>query len=262
MAASAPLLPRAEDAPLLSPGDPLPVEVVRPDAPNTVLLTCEHAGLAIPSCLGDLGVADADLRDHVGWDIGAAQVCRRMARRLDAAAVLQPYSRLVVDCNRPPEAVDFVPALSHGVAVPANEGISGRDRARRLEIFVPYQSEISCRIARPRVRIALSIHSFTPVLSRRTRPWDVGFLFRKDTATSAYLAETLAALAPGATIGLNEPYSIDDASDWFVPRHGEPSGVPHALVEIRNDHLRKPEGCALWADLLAECVICFLETRR
>ena len=64
---------------------------------------------------------------------------------------------------------------------------------------------------------------------------------------------------PGLTIGLNQPYQVDDTSDWFVPRQAEPRGLPHSLIEIRNDHIRDAAGQTLWAERLAGLMPMFLK---
>lgn len=237
---------------LLGPGDPAPVLSLNPLGKAPLLLVCEHAGQAAPARLGGLGVAQDAFDAHIGWDIGAAEVTRRLSAALDAPAVMQAYSRLVIDCNRPPTAADSVPEISDGRAIPGNRGLSPADRQARIdEIFTPYQDALAARLDRPEIRATVSIHSFTPRMNGVDRPWDIGFLFRRDGATSARLAETLAAHAPGLTIGMNEPYQIDDESDWFVPQIGEARGLPHSLIEIRNDHIGSAAGQALWADRLS-----------
>ena len=62
------------DTGLLGPDDPAPVELHRETGASDFVLTCEHAGQAIPGKLGDLGIAQADLDRHIGWDIGALEV--------------------------------------------------------------------------------------------------------------------------------------------------------------------------------------------
>ena len=49
---------------------------------------------------------EADLARHIAWDIGIAGVGRQLADRLDACLIMQPYSRLVIDCNRPPGSAE------------------------------------------------------------------------------------------------------------------------------------------------------------
>jgi len=242
---------------LLGPGDPVPVEILNDGADHPLLLVCEHAGRAIPARLGDLGLDAAARATHIGWDIGAAAVTRRLAEALGAPAVLQPYSRLVIDCNRPLDAPDSVPEASGGVVIPGNAGrpMAG---ARAREIFVPFQAEVT-RLADARERRALlAIHSFTPSLRGAERPWEVGLLYRADAESSGRLAALLSARRPAMLIGMNQPYTIEDESDWFVPRHGERTGLPHSLIEIRQDLIGNEAEQAAWADLLAEVINDFL----
>ena len=100
---------------LLDPGEPPPVEICNQAGAAPLLLTCDHASRAIPRALAKLGLADAVIARHIGWDIGAAAVTRRLAPLLDAPAVLAGYSRLVIDCNRPPEDASSIPVASDGV---------------------------------------------------------------------------------------------------------------------------------------------------
>lgn len=245
---------------LLDPQDPPPAEVVNAPSDHPLLLVCEHAGKAIPRALKDLGIAEKDRESHVGWDIGAEAVTRMISKALGAPAVLQPYSRLVIDCNRPPDAADAIPDVNHGVQVLGNRDLTESARAARVaEIFEPFQATVAhCLEQHPR-RIVLSIHSFTPMLNGQPRPWHIGFLFRKDNETSTRLGRFIQDAQPQLTIGMNEPYQIDDASDWFVPHHGEASGLPHSLIEIRNDLIGDVQGQRTWADILTVAINRYLK---
>lgn len=245
---------------LLGAQDPSPAEVVNEASDHPLLLVCEHAGNLVPQALNGLGIAEKDRHSHVCWDIGAEAVTRILAEALGAPAVIQPYSRLVIDCNRPPDATDSIPEVNHGVQVPGNRGLSGADRAARIaEIFDPFQATVANQLERQRRRIVLSIHSFTPRLGGKFRPWHIGFLFRQDVQTSTHLARFMADAQPELTIGMNQPYQIDDASDWFVPQHGEASGMDHSLVEIRNDLIGNVQGQQKWADILIAAINRYLK---
>jgi len=240
---------------LLSPYDPAPAEVLRGASKEKVVLVCEHAGLAVPKRLGDLGLGAEDREKHIGWDIGAGAVARRMAEILDAPTVLQAYSRLVIDCNRPPDAPDAMVEISDGIAVPGNMSLGKRDRSARIkEVFDPFQAKVTALLTSAPRRAVFSIHSFTPWLGGNKRPWDVGFLFRADSRTSHELRRFLLEAEPSLLIGMNQPYQIDDASDWFVPHHGEAAGLAHSLIEIRNDLILDERGQARWADRLAGAI--------
>ena len=245
---------------LLLQTDPKPVEIINEDSTHPLLLVCEHAGQAIPSRLGDLGISQAALDSHIGWDIGAANVTRQMARTLNTPAVLQRYSRLVIDCNRPVDAPGAIPEISDHVEIPGNCAMAASERTTRVtEIFEPYQKVVGALLRKPSRRIVLSIHSFTQTMNGQHRPWEIGFLFRKDTETSRRLGQFVQDTLPDLTIGLNEPYQINDASDWFVPQHGEAKGIPHSLIEIRNNQIDTAQGQAFWAKTLVGVVELYLK---
>ncbi|GAB4347201.1 MAG: N-formylglutamate amidohydrolase [Oricola sp.] len=252
-----------EQSVLLGPDDPHPVEVVNPASEHPVLLVCEHAGQAVPSRLGDLGLPAGEIERHIGWDIGAESVARHMAGILGCTLVVQRYSRLVIDCNRPPHAHDSMPAISDGTTIGGNLALRDHDREARIaEIFHPFHDAVTAHLDRVPRTAAVSIHSFTPEMRGVARPWDMGFLYRKDERTSSELAGHVRALRPETVIGMNEPYTVDDLSDWFVPQHGEARGLPHSLIEIRNDHVEHAEGQVLWAELLASVLSRWLEGER
>jgi predicted N-formylglutamate amidohydrolase len=82
------------------------------------------------------------------------------------------------------------------------------------------------------------------------RSWHAALLYNRDPR----LARSLLALLkqePGLIVGDNEPYFVSDATDYTIPVHGERSGLPHALIEIRQDLITQESGQRQWADLLA-----------
>lgn len=238
---------------LLRSGDPAPFEVVRPNAASPWLLVCEHAGRAVPKVLGDLGVPPARMDRHIASDIGAEGLTRALSERLDATAVLQPYSRLVIDCNRPAHAPDLIPAVSDGVPIPANLDLSETGRAARLAaIHGPFHAAVAAILDAGTAKALVAIHSFTPRLAEgMERPWDAGFCCNRDCRLARALLVEVSRLAPAACLALNEPYGVDDAGDHTIPVHGEARGLPHVLVEVRNDRIGDAAGQRRCAGLLA-----------
>ena len=238
-----------------SPAVPAVFETVNGADDATMLLVCDHASAAIPSGLGDLGLAAADRFCHVAWDIGAAEVTRRLAARLGSPAVLAGSSRLVIDCNRQPGDPSSIPAVSCGVAVPGNHAVDEAEARRRAENwFWPYHTEIGNRIGRlwrgggaPAV---VAIHSFTPrIRGGGARPWHVGVLWNRDPRMAAPI---LAALAtrPGLVVGDNQPYSGREIN-YTLDTHAGAAGLPNLSFEIRQDLVADAAGCDAWADILA-----------
>ncbi len=246
---------------LLTSADPDPVEVIYPDSTSPVLLLCEHAGRAIPATLNGLSISREVLDSHRGWDIGAETVARKLADRLGAPLILQRYSRLVIDCNRPPCGEGSMVEESDGAFIPGNSDVSTWEREARIdEIFSPFERAITEQFAQHLRRCAFSIHSFTPHFGGQSRPWHAGFLTRTHPDTAAQLMASIQTAAPQAKLALNEPYQIDDASDWFIPVHAEPRGIPHCLVEIRNDLIGTDDGAMRWAELLGTAITDVLES--
>ena len=240
---------------LLQPHDVPPVGHLHQQANTPLLLVCEHSGNVLPAQLGTLGLSQSERQSHIGWDIGALAVARELASTLPGELIYQRYSRLVVDCNRPLGVPDFIPEASSGVSVPGNVCLSDTQRAQRIrEIWQPFSDSIEQtlddREQRSVPTVLVCIHSFTPTLNGVDRPWHMGLLFNRDDALATVLAHHLRVEAPDAVIGMNEPYVVADDEDSTIPRFGEARGIPHVLIEIRNDLIRNTAGQARWGHVL------------
>ncbi len=240
---------------LLRPGDPPPFEVVNPDGAGRVVLIADHAGRAIPAALGGLGLDAAALARHIAWDIGIGDVTRRLARRLDAPAVLAGYSRLVIDCNRRLDDPTSIAQESDDVPVPGNRALAAADReARAAAVFAPYHAAIQGVIdGRRRAGIVpalVSMHSFTPVMNGFERPWHVGILWNRDPRLPQALLRRLGAESD-LCVGDNEPYSGRLGQGYSIHRHGADNGLAHVLIELRQDLIDTRHGAEAWSGRLA-----------
>lgn len=233
-----------------------PVISVNENGPSPVVLVCEHAGKVIPQALGDMGLSADDLSRHIAWDIGAEAVSRKLAEALDAPLLLQRYSRLAYDCNRPPESPDAMPVRSETTRVPGNEKLTAADRLARIrEIYRPFHDKVARlldeRAARGMTSLLVTLHSFTPVYKGVRRKLDLGILHDRD----ARLADDLLAVfgrARDIVVRRNEPYGPDDGVCHTLNLHAEPRGIPYAMLEIRNDLIAQAAGQEQWAKRLAE----------
>jgi predicted N-formylglutamate amidohydrolase len=239
---------------VLSAGDPEPVRVLNAGGRSPLLLVCDHAGRGVPRALGDLGVGVADWDRHIAWDIGAAGVCEKLAPLLDAVCVTQVYSRLVIDCNRPPGHPTSIPPVSDGTVIAGNAGLAAADaKAREVAIFWPYHAAIAAeldrRAAAGQPAGVIAVHSFTPVFGGVARPWQAGVLHNRAPALGLALARLMA--AEGLLVGDNEPYQLGDDSDYTIPVHAERRGLPYVELEIRQDLIAGADGQAEWAERLA-----------
>ncbi len=240
---------------LLEPGEPDPVSVLREHGASPFVLTADHAGKRIPARLGTLGIAASERDRHIAWDIGIAGVTERLSSALDAAAVLQTYSRLVIDCNRDPSWPSAIPAISEFTEIPGNRDLSPADRAARADaVFHPYHDRIALLLdARATARkrtILVAMHSFTPVFKGEPRAIEIGVLFFRRTGLVSIMLDLLRD-EDDLTVGENAPYAISKDSDYSIPFHGERRGLEHVELEIRQDLIATETGQAAWADRLA-----------
>ncbi len=240
---------------LLLPSEPPAVEVVNATGCGDFFLICDHASPRVPARLGDLGLCQEDRLLHIGWDIGAQALARRLSVLLSAPLVLSGYSRLVIDCNRPLDAKSSVPATSGGILIPGNAAISPAEAAERAAAcFWPYHDQIrrllDQRRAAGRRTVLLSLHTFTPRLLGQERPWTVALLYMKERERSRRTAGLfIQALRrdPSLVVGDNQPYQITEGGDYGIPIHGEGRDLPCALIEVRQDGVATEEGADAWA---------------
>ena len=240
---------------LLGSAEVPPVHQYNAAGRSPFLLTCDHYGRLIPRVLGDLGRPESELVRHIAWDIGIAGVAEALSDHLGAHLVAQRYSRLVIDCNRPPAAASSIPMISEATTIPGNDGIA-RDaaEARRRQIFDPYHQridEIIDRRARQGIATVLvSLHSFTPVYAGVARPWHIGTLYNRDRILPPLLLAALCAEGD-LVAGDNEPYAVRDETDYTIPVHGEARGITNSGIEIRQDLIADQSGEQQWAERLA-----------
>jgi predicted N-formylglutamate amidohydrolase len=239
---------------LLGPDEPPAFQIVREHGRSAYFLTCDHGGNLLPRALGTLGLSPLDLQRHIAWDIGAAALARRLADALDAFLIVQTYSRLVIDCNRPLHSPCSVTPLSELTPIPGNQHVSTAEAdARRRQIFQPYHDRISAELdardALGRPTILVAVHSFTPEFKGESRPWHVGILYNRDARLARILLKFFRDES-GLVVGDNQPYSAGDESDYAVPIHGERRSIPHVELEVRQDLLADEYGQTAWAQRL------------
>lgn len=236
-------------------GELPPVSVRHPGARSPFLLIGDHAGREVPAALDNLGLPEAELTRHIGWDIGVAELGARLADALDACFIAQRVSRLVIDCNRDPGRPDAICEVSDGTRVPGNAALSAADRQMRIDqVFAPYhrriEDEISARTARGQATLLVALHSFTPAMAGAPRPWRYGILHLGASPFSDAMLHTLRdRLGPDA-VGDNQPYRMDE-TDYTIPHHAMAHGLDYVELEVRQDLLADPAGVQAATDLLA-----------
>lgn len=243
---------------LIGPADPPVFEIHNRNGSAQLIIACDHASAAVPARLDRLGLDSGFFEQHIAYDLGAAAVARRVADLVDARAVLGGYSRLVVDLNRNLSDSSAVPALSDGILVPGNLGLSAGERQERVRaLYGPYHEAVGKQLEEilgsRGGAVLVSIHSFTPTLHGIDRPWEMGVLWDADSRLALPLLELLRR-DTGIRVGDNEPYSGRHPADYTIDVHGEANGLACAGVEIRQDLIVREQGQERFAQILAGAI--------
>ena len=227
------------------------VEILRCDGASPVVLVCEHAAHRIPPELNDLGLSEDARFSHIAWDPGAAELARAMSAELDAVLVSSTVSRLVFDCNRPPEAADSIPARSEAFDVPGNSSLTTAMRQARIQTYYePFHDALAAQIAWKGSPVVITVHSFTPVYNGHARDVEIGILHDSDSR----LADAILAVADGYTVRRNEPYGPDDNVTHTLRVHAQPKRHLNVMIEVRNDLIDTEEAQRAMAGVLTSWV--------
>jgi len=218
-------------------------ELINPQGQFPLILTCEHASYSLPSEYQGLGVLDSNVQRHIGWDIGARTVVAQLAQVLDAPAVCSRYSRLLIDCNRALSDHDLIVEQSDRTVIPRNHHLTDEERQQRIANFYdPYHEAVDAlvksRAGQPVT--LLSVHSFTPVLGKNERRFDLGVLFDAHDDLAHEVGQRLD--HEGHRVRYNEPYSGYDGLIFSARTHGEKNGIVYLELEINQSLIETPEG--------------------
>lgn len=239
---------------LLTEAEGSPVAVENPEALSPFLLVCEHASRRLPEKMGTLGLSPDALSSHIAWDPGALAVSQLLVKSLDATLVYQRFSRLVYDCNRPPDAEAAMPSVSEVFEIPGNAAISAAERRARTDaLYVPFRDEladfIAARKVSGRLPVLVTMHSFTPVYHGRQRGVEVGILHDTDKRLAASML-AVAERTKRYDVRRNEPYGPADGVTHTLIEHGVKNGLLNVMIEIRNDLIQDEAGQKVMAGYL------------
>lgn len=245
-----PMLHETESS-LLQPTEAPAARVLNAQGRAPAVLVCEHASRFIPAALNGLGLDEDAARSHAAWDIGALELSVELMGALDAPLVHSRVSRLVYDCNRPPEREDAMPQLSEVFSVPGNANLTAAQRAQRVhDVYEPFRQLLSSTLdARSEPPIVVTIHSFTPVYKGQRRTVELGILHDEDNRAAQIMLQQ--AQGSGLRVALNEPYSATDGVTHTLREHAIKRGLPNVMIEVRNDLIDTPKGVNRMAGLLA-----------
>lgn len=230
------------------------IQIVNPNATSSIVLVCEHAAHDIPASFENLGLSAEAGKSHVAWDPGAMAVAQHMAVVLDAALVAATVSRLVYDCNRPPEALDAMPFRSEIVDIPGNVSLPDQEKSRRTQIYYePFRRALSEQIQRTNTPVIVTIHSFTPIYHGEKRSVEIGVLHDIDTRLVDAMLET-ASQHTQADVQRNQPYGPEHGVTHTLKEHALPNGHLNVMLEIRNDLIQTETQQHAMAQMIATWV--------
>jgi predicted N-formylglutamate amidohydrolase len=264
---------------LLSDVDPPPFAITNEAACHPVLLTCEHAGGAIPSSLPQLGLDLDSFRSIMDFapqgDNFAGALSRQLAAKIGATLIESVYHRFVVDVNRGRHE-EFWFRSAEQIEFPVNQNLTAEQVEQRVnEIWEPFdqgfQALLHKQIAEHAQPVVLSIHTYHKSLRRNQevftdRPWAIGVLWdepngsEKTAFQNRQLGQSCAAHFEtyNLIVGRNQPYDISGpnpstGSDWetTLHRHVSRLNTRSLMLEIRNDQLSTDKQLEDWVERVA-----------
>lgn len=227
------------------------VEILNPSGSGAVLVLCEHASNHIPARYAGLGLAPGNALSHAAWDPGARALSILISAALDAPFVAGRVSRLVYDCNRPPEDSTAIPERVERIEVPGNRSLTEADRAERIAtVYRPFCTAVTDLItARGPETILVTIHSFSPTWFGKARDVEIGILHDSDSRLADAMLARVTTL-PHRDIRRNAPYGPVDGVTHSLKQHGLAHGLANVMIEVRNDLLSDTTGQQAIADEL------------
>ncbi|NVK32485.1 MAG: N-formylglutamate amidohydrolase [Gammaproteobacteria bacterium] len=232
------------------------VNVVMPSSRPSIVIVCEHASNRIPEQLCNLGLDEAARLSHAAWDPGAFGVASVMRDQLSAVLVGSGVSRLVYDCNRPPEALSAIPTKSEIYDIPGNVDLTAVARQARIDrVYRPFESALSNVIHghRDTLRLMVTVHSFTPVYYGAQRDVEIGVLHGEDPKFAELMMQAIPA-SNVFDVRLNEPYSAQDGVAHTLDLHGARNDLANVMIEIRNDLIQTPETQSVMGNYLCDWI--------
>ena len=231
------------------------VNVFNDTSEAQILLICEHASNFIPAKFNALGLTQQQLESHIAWDPGAIETAQEMAILLDAPLIAAPVSRLLYDCNRPPESPTAIPLASENQPIPGNASLCEADKLSRVTgYYRPFEAAVAKKVASMEMPLIITIHSFTPVFLGQRRQVEIGVLHDKDSRfADAFMHQV--STDTRFNIQRNQPYAATDGVTHTLKHHALPRGLANVMLEIRNDLIASPAQRVQMASYLAKHLV-------
>lgn len=183
-------------------------------------------------------------------------VSQALSKSLNATLISARFSRLVYDCNRPPEAAGAMPVKSEVFLIQGNRDIPPVQRAARIrEIYEPFVSAVKTEIAKRSATVLVTIHSFTPIYYGEKRKVELGVLHDQDST----FADAILNAPTTLNMQRNQPYGPEDGVTHTLKLHALPNGLLNVMIEIRNDLIATPDDQQKVANELSNMITQALE---
>jgi len=196
------------------------------------MLTCEHASNRLPAAFKK-AVPESVLNTHRAYDIGAAQVFRKLVKFAKPEFYCEgKYSRLFVDLNR---TITNKSAFSEYYEQ-LDKATASKVKAQATAYWSEYRTVIEkfVKANAKKEIIHLGIHSFTPELNGKVRNTDIGILYDPSRPKECELAQVIKAeikrLHPEMKVRFNYPYK--GTSDGLTTTLRKKIGPRYAGLEI------------------------------
>jgi predicted N-formylglutamate amidohydrolase len=144
---------------------------------------------------------------------------------------------LWVDLNRCVEDETLIRSVVDGEILSWNRGLTVAGRERRIvDCHHSYHREIDRQIERRAARgvrpLIFAVHSYTPVMRGRERPYEIGVLYEHHPRPAHRLGRLLR--EHGLRVRYNEPYSGRRGMMYSAERHGAHHGLPALELELNQ----------------------------
>lgn len=224
------------------------------ERPQFILL-CEHASNFIPAELNGLGVDEATINSHAGYDLGALALAKLMMKKLNSPLIAQQVSRLVYDCNRPPSEPSSMPIKSEIYRINGNENLSQEDRDIRTEKYYKPFNELILSLIENEINdknhvVIVTIHSFTKTYNNEDRTTEIGILHDVDRRYSDAILQ-VAQNDNEFKFERNQPYGPQDGVTHSLKEYALPHGLHNVMIEVRNDLISNDKDQEIMAEKLA-----------
>jgi|TARA_B100000929_G_scaffold114488_1_gene90813 predicted N-formylglutamate amidohydrolase len=222
---------------------------------SKIIIVCDHASKIIPKKYKNLGLSQKNIKRHIGWDIGALKLAKKIAKNTNSTLIYSGYSRLLIDCNRSLKSKGTFIKKSEDTIIPGNINISKNEKILRAKkYYFPYHDQINNilerKLKKKIIPIIVSIHSFTPTYLNKPRPWHIGLLQRRDKRLTSLFANEIKKKT-NIVLGINQPYKLNLKGDFTIPFFAETNGLPNVLIEIRQDLLVHNNKINYWCNLIS-----------